>query len=64
MSLVSAAPSEYTAPGVEEFWQPIIGDGIWAITRPMFLVVLSTIIVVWFLLATMMVASRWARRSS
>ena len=52
MSLVSAAPSEYTAPGVEEFWQPIIGDGIWAITRPMFLVVLSTIIVVWFLLAT------------
>ncbi|WP_404388111.1 F0F1 ATP synthase subunit A [Humibacillus xanthopallidus] len=52
MSLVSAAPSEYTAPGVEEFWQPIIGDGAWAITRPIFLVVLSTGLVIWFLLAT------------
>ncbi|HEX5857312.1 MAG TPA: F0F1 ATP synthase subunit A [Microbacterium sp.] len=52
MSLVSAAPSEYTAPGVEEFWQPIIGDGAWAITRPIFLVVLSTGLIIWFLLAT------------
>ena len=52
MSLVSAAPSEYTAPGVEEFWQPIIGDGAWAITRPISLVVVSTGLIIWFLLAT------------
>jgi F-type H+-transporting ATPase subunit a len=53
VSLVSAAPSEYTAPGVEEFWQPLFGtDGPWAITRPMFLLVVATVIVIWFLLAT------------
>ncbi|HET8987059.1 MAG TPA: F0F1 ATP synthase subunit A [Humibacillus sp.] len=53
MSLVSAAPSEYTAPGVEEFWQPLFGtDGPWAVTRPMLLLVVATIIVLWFLLAT------------
>ena len=52
MSLVSAAPSEYTAPGVEEFWQPIIGDGAWAITRPISLVVVSSGLIIWFLLAT------------
>jgi F-type H+-transporting ATPase subunit a len=52
VSLVSAAPSEYTAPGVEEFWQPIIGDGAWAITRPISLVVVSTGLIIWFLLAT------------
>ncbi len=52
MSLVSAAPSEYTAPGVEEFWQPIIGDGAWAITRPISLVVVSCGLIIWFLLAT------------
>jgi F-type H+-transporting ATPase subunit a len=52
VSLVSAAPSEYTAPGVEEFWQPIIGDGAWAITRPISLVVVSSGLIIWFLLAT------------
>jgi len=52
VSLVSAAPSEYTAPGVEEFWQPIIGDGAWAITRPISLVVVSCGLIIWFLLAT------------
>ncbi|HET7801225.1 MAG TPA: F0F1 ATP synthase subunit A [Humibacillus xanthopallidus] len=53
MSLVSAAPSEYTAPGVEEFWQPLFGtDGPWAITRPMFLIVISVGLIIWYLLAT------------
>ena len=43
MSLVSAAPSEYTAPGVEEFWQPLFGtDGPLAITRPILLSVVAT----------------------
>jgi F-type H+-transporting ATPase subunit a len=53
VSLVSAAPSEYTAPGVEEFWQPLFGtDGPWAITRPMLLIVLSVGLIIWYLLAT------------
>ena len=53
MSLVSAAPSEYTAPGVEEFWQPLFGtDGPWAITRPLFLIVISVGLIIWYLLAT------------
>ncbi|TQM62397.1 F0F1 ATP synthase subunit A [Humibacillus xanthopallidus] len=53
MSLVSAAPSEYTAPGVEEFWQPLFGtDGPWAITRPMLLMAISAGLIIWFLLAT------------
>ena len=53
MSLVSAAPSEYTAPGVEEFWQPLFGtDGPWAITRPMLLIVFSVGLIIWYLLAT------------
>ncbi len=53
MSLVSAAPSEYTAPGVEEFWQPLFGtDGPLAITRPMLLMAVATVLVLWFLLAT------------
>jgi F-type H+-transporting ATPase subunit a len=53
VSLVSAAPSEYTAPGVEEFWQPLFGtDGPLAITRPMLLMAVATVLVLWFLLAT------------
>jgi F-type H+-transporting ATPase subunit a len=53
VSLVSAAPSEYTAPGVEEFWQPLFGtDGPWAITRPLFLIVISVGLIIWYLLAT------------
>jgi F-type H+-transporting ATPase subunit a len=53
VSLVSAAPSEYTAPGVEEFWQPLFGtDGPWAITRPMLLIVFSVGLIIWYLLAT------------
>jgi F-type H+-transporting ATPase subunit a len=53
VSLVAAAPSEYTAPGVEEFWQPLFGtDGPWAITRPLFLIVISVGLIIWYLLAT------------
>ncbi|MCU1538297.1 MAG: synthase subunit [Humibacillus sp.] len=53
MSLVSSAPAEYTAPGVEEFWQPLFGtDGPLAITRPMLLSVVAAGLVIWFLLAT------------
>ncbi len=27
-------PAAYTAPGVQDFWQPLIGSGAWALTRP------------------------------
>ena len=61
MSIVAAAlPTEFTPPGVEEFWQPLIGDGAWAITRPMFLMLFSGVLIVWWLHAT---TKRRARRS-
>jgi F-type H+-transporting ATPase subunit a len=53
VSIVAAvAPTEYTPPGIEEFWQPLIGDGAWAITRPIFLMILSVGLISWWLLAT------------
>jgi len=53
VSIVAAAPTDYTAPGVEEFWQPLFGtDGPWAVTRPILLMLIATGIVVWALLAT------------
>lgn len=53
MSLVAAAvPTDYTPPGVEDFWQPLIGDGAWAITRACFLGVISVGFIAWWLLAT------------
>jgi len=53
VSIVAAAPTDYTAPGVEEFWQPLFGtDGPWAITRPILLMVVATGLVVWWLLAS------------
>jgi F-type H+-transporting ATPase subunit a len=52
VSIVAAAPTDYTAPGVEDFWQPIIGDGAWAITRPMILMLLATGLIIWWLTAT------------
>ena len=53
MSIVAAAPTDYTAPGVGEFWQPLFGtDGPWAITRPMLLMALSLILITGWLLVT------------
>ncbi|GAA1967955.1 F0F1 ATP synthase subunit A [Terrabacter lapilli] len=53
MSIVAAAPTDFEAPGVSEFWQPLFGtSGPWAITRPILLMVASAILLVWYLLAT------------
>ncbi len=54
MSIVALGlPQEYTAPGPEEFWQPLIGQGTWAVTRPALLMVLSVILLsVWLLVTT------------
>lgn len=47
-----AVPTDYEAPGVGDFWQPLIGDGPWAVTRPALLMVVSAILLLWYLLAT------------
>lgn len=47
MSAIFAAAGEgFTPPGPSDFWQPLVGDGAFALTRPMILMVLSTVIVV------------------
>ncbi len=43
-------PGEYAPPGVEDFWQPLIGEGAWAITRPAIVMVLSVGLISWWLL--------------
>ena len=53
MSILAAAvPADYEAPGVGEFWQPLIGSGNTAITRACFVAVISVVLIAWFLLAT------------
>ena len=53
MSIVAAAPTDYTAPGAEDFWQPLFGtDGPWAVTRPILLMLVATGLIVWYLLAS------------
>ena len=42
----------FTAPDASIFWEPLIGHEATAITRPVFLMVISGILVAWFLLAT------------
>lgn len=36
--------SEFQAPGPSDFWQPLIGDGAWALTRPMVMMLLSVLV--------------------
>jgi F-type H+-transporting ATPase subunit a len=47
--VLAAAPAAeeeaFEAPGIADFWQPLIGDGAFAITRPMILLVLSTVLI-------------------
>lgn len=47
MSFVLAAAEEsgYEAPSVGDFWQPLIGDGAWAVTRSMFVVAFSVVLI-------------------
>ena len=53
MSILAAAvPADYEAPGVADFWQPLIGSGSTAITRACFVAVISVALIAWFLLAT------------
>jgi F-type H+-transporting ATPase subunit a len=42
----------FHAPTPEEFYQPLIGSGDWAITRPMVVLAISVALISWFLIAT------------
>jgi F-type H+-transporting ATPase subunit a len=42
--LAAAEESGYEAPGVGDFWQPLIGDGAFAITRASIVVMLSVVL--------------------
>jgi F-type H+-transporting ATPase subunit a len=50
--LAAAVPAEYEAPGVADFWQPLVGSGTTAITRACFVAVISVVLIAWYLLAT------------
>ncbi len=53
MSIVAAAvPGDYIPPDAAEFWQPLVGSGAFALTRPILLLVLSVGLISWWLLAT------------
>ena len=50
MSILAAAvPADYEAPGVSDFWQPLIGSGSTAITRACFVAVISVALIAWFI---------------
>ena len=53
MSIVALAAegSTYETPGVSDFWQPLIGDGAFAITRASIVILLSVALISWLLLA-------------
>jgi len=38
------AAEEFVPPSAPDFWQPLVGDGAFAITRPMVLMVLSVVV--------------------
>lgn len=54
LNVLVSGGKEYVPPTPADFWQPLLnGNGNWAITRPMFLMVISTIVlVVLFTMAT------------
>ena len=53
MSIVALAAegSTYESPGVKDFWQPLIGEGAFAITRSSIVILLSVALLSWLLLA-------------
>ena len=52
MSIVElATEGSYQTPGVQDFWQPLIGDGAFAITRASVVILLSVALLSWALLA-------------
>jgi F-type H+-transporting ATPase subunit a len=48
---LAAEGSTYETPGVKDFWQPLIGDGAFAVTRASVVILLSVALLCWLLLA-------------
>ena len=44
MTTTVLAAEEFVPPSAPDFWQPLVGDGAFAITRPMVLMVLSVVV--------------------
>ena len=44
MTTMVSAAEEFVPPSAPDFWQPLVGDGAFAITRTMVVMVLSTIV--------------------
>jgi F-type H+-transporting ATPase subunit a len=51
LNVLAAGGEGFEAPGASDFWQPLVGDGAWALTRPMVLMALSGVVVAVLLLA-------------
>jgi F-type H+-transporting ATPase subunit a len=51
LNLLAAAGESFEAPGVQDFWQPLVGDGAFAVTRPMVVMVLSVVLIAVVLLS-------------
>ena len=56
LTTLAGAPAEdgggYQAPTPQEFYQPLIGDGPFALTRPSVVIILSVGLIAWWLLAS------------
>jgi F-type H+-transporting ATPase subunit a len=50
-ALLAAGNSGYEAPSSTDFWQPLIGNGTWSISRAAVVLALSAVFIAWFLLA-------------
>jgi len=48
VSPLLAASGEFVSPGPSDFWQPLVGDGAFALTRPSVVLVLSAGLIIWF----------------
>lgn len=51
-ALIAAEGDGFQAPGVSDFWQPVVGDGAFAITRASIVLLLSVGLISWWLLVT------------
>jgi F-type H+-transporting ATPase subunit a len=49
--MVSAADDTFVPPSAPDFWQPLVGDGAFAITRPMVVMVLSVVVLALVMMA-------------
>ena len=48
----SGSGQGFQSPTPSEFYQPLVGHGDWAITRPMVVLALSVVLISWYLIAT------------